>query len=231
MSTLPKRNIVVRGILLSIVLIVISLLLPALIYSHANSYSGLEKAFFLSRLLLWASVLMLYFFAIKFERQPLLHKEERHSFLFHVVSVLALIIIIFITALLVSMILKLTGLTSVRSERYLLLLKVFHYNTPLMLFGVFTAGVAEELVFRGYVLTRLQVLFKNSYLPVIISSVIFGLIHFGYGTIQNILVPMFIGAVFAVYYNRYKNILIVIIAHFLYDLLLVLLTLHFYYPH
>ena len=100
-----------------------------------------------------------------------------------------------------------------------------------MLFGVFTAGVAEELVFRGYVLTRLQVLFKNSYLPVIISSVIFGLIHFGYGTIQNILVPMFIGAVFAVYYNRYKNILIVIIAHFLYDLLLVLLTLHFYYPH
>jgi membrane protease YdiL (CAAX protease family) len=90
-----------------------------------------------------------------------------------------------------------------------------------------TAGITEELMLRAYLIPRLQLLFKNDYIPVIVSSVLFGFLHFGYGTALNIVGPMVIGLIFGFHYVRYRNIKILIIVHFLWDYLLIALKIHF----
>lgn len=42
----------------------------------------------------------------------------------------------------------------------------------------FTVGLCEELIFRGYIMTRLYAVIKNVYLDILISGVLFVLIHF-----------------------------------------------------
>lgn len=228
---LPKRKII-SGIILSLSLMMLALLIPGLAYLYIkHSYTNLEIIFFISRLLLWLCLAVMYFYSTRIEKQSfLLYDEKKYAAGFYILSIVCLIIILFIQAFLLAIILKLTGLYSDKNEKFIQLLHVFNGNKSLMIFTVLTAGIMEELMFRGYLLSRLEVIFKNKSLAIIISSVLFGLIHFGYGTLQNIIVPIFIGALFALYYSRYKNILVLIIAHFLYDLILMLLSLHHYFP-
>jgi hypothetical protein len=84
---------------------------------------------------------------------------------------------------------------------------------------MFTAGVTEELIFRVYLLQRLELLLKNSYLAIFISTVLFALLHISYGTISNVTGPFIIGLVFAIHYWKYRNIKFIIIFHFIWDLL------------
>ena len=62
---------------------------------------------------------------------------------------------------------------------------------------ILITGFTEELAIRGYLLPRLELIFNNSWTAILISSVLFGLLHFGYGTIINVIGPFFIGLVFA----------------------------------
>jgi membrane protease YdiL (CAAX protease family) len=105
------------------------------------------------------------------------------------------------------------------------MINFFRENKFLMVYTALTAGVTEELIFRGYLLPRLEMLLKNSYLAILISSLIFGLAHYGYGTIQNMLDPFVIGLVLATYYWRYRNIKVTIIFHFLWDLVGLILSI------
>jgi len=69
-------------------------------------------------------------------------------------------------------------------------------------------------------------LLKNSYLSIIISSIIFGFLHFSYGTFIQVFGTFLMGLVFAIHYNKYKNIKIVIACHFLWDLSILLIKIH-----
>ena len=229
---MPTRKIIINGITLCITLLVISLLIPHLIYSYiSHSFSNLTGIFFFSRLLIWLCLLIILLYSVKVEKHSiLLFKEVKYSVGFYILSVVSLIVILLIMSSTLGVLLKLSGLYSGKSKRFFQLLNIFNNNRWLMVFTALTAGVVEELLFRGYLLSRLQFIFNNKYLPVVISSLLFGLIHFGYGTVQNVVVPTFIGFVFALYYNRYKNIKVLIISHFLYDLILVLTALHYYFP-
>jgi uncharacterized protein len=82
---------------------------------------------------------------------------------------------------------------------------------------VITAAVCEELIFRGYLMPRLQLYFKSKWFPIIISALIFGAGHAAYGTIINTAVPLFIGLLFGWYYQQYRNIKVLILCHFLID--------------
>lgn len=77
-------------------------------------------------------------------------------------------------------------------------------------------GFYEEVVFRGLILSRLRVLCKGVVAPVIISAVLFGLLHGGQGPI-GVLQATAIGAVFASLAAWRRNVWPCIIAHSLLD--------------
>ncbi len=84
----------------------------------------------------------------------------------------------------------------------------------------FTAGYCEEAVFRGYLMTRIRLLGKfNSWtIPVIVSSVLFGIPHL-YQGFAGVVVITILGAIFSISYIRYRTIWPAIIAHFFLDFL------------
>jgi hypothetical protein len=90
----------------------------------------------------------------------------------------------------------------------------------LMLFTCLTAAFTEELMFRGYLLPRLQVLFGKPWIAIIVSSLLFGLAHAGYLNFNSVFLPFLLGIAFAVYYYKYRNIAVLIVAHFLIDFIL-----------
>lgn len=93
-------------------------------------------------------------------------------------------------------------------------------------------GIFEEFLFRGLILNTLLYKipdhsFRNKITAVVISSVLFGIIHFANlfsypelinYTIAQVFYALFIGVFLGVLYLRTKNIWIVVFYHFLYDL-------------
>jgi membrane protease YdiL (CAAX protease family) len=116
---------------------------------------------------------------------------------------------------------KLTG-TFVESEKIKELTIIFKSNSWLLLFTCLTAGITEELIFRGFLMPRLELLLKNRNLAIALSSILFGALHFGYGTLLQVIGPTCIGFAFAIHYYKYRNVKIVIICHFVWDLLVIL---------
>ena len=81
-----------------------------------------------------------------------------------------------------------------------------------------TAGIVEETVFRGYLITRLRMFGRsNSWiLPIIIASVSFGTGHSYQGVGGFILLSVY-GAMFSILFIKTKTLWPVIIAHFFQD--------------
>lgn len=81
-----------------------------------------------------------------------------------------------------------------------------------------TAGFCEEAMFRGYLMTRLRLVFKmkNWFWPVLISSIAFGACHL-YQGIPNFIVITFYGLMLSLLYIRTRSLWPGIIAHFFLD--------------
>lgn len=95
-------------------------------------------------------------------------------------------------------------------------------------FVYLTIGVSltEEFIFRGYLLNNLKSISKNSIIPVIVTSLVFGIFHVFNGNIIQVIMTSFLGLVFVLCREKIKNcsLLSLIIAHGLYDWLIVVLT-------
>jgi membrane protease YdiL (CAAX protease family) len=92
---------------------------------------------------------------------------------------------------------------------------VAHYW--LLLFCAITAGITEELICRVYLVPRLALLFKNNYMPVIVSAAIFSALHYRYFSLRETIFTFLIGVVFAAHYQKYRNIHVLILVHFMID--------------
>jgi membrane protease YdiL (CAAX protease family) len=81
-----------------------------------------------------------------------------------------------------------------------------------------TAGICEEVAFRGYLITRLKILgkAKSWIMPVIVSSIIFGSGHSYQGLGGFILLTIY-GAMFAALFIKTNSLWPCIIAHFFQD--------------
>jgi uncharacterized protein len=81
-----------------------------------------------------------------------------------------------------------------------------------------TAGIAEEIQFRGYLMYALGNLFPelNVVCILLISAVIFGFAHI-YQGIKGVITTGFIGLVYGIVYLAFGSIIPVIILHFLQD--------------
>jgi len=96
---------------------------------------------------------------------------------------------------------------------------ILHAYKPLVLFLSFTAGITEELLIRGYIFGRLEQFFKKPWVPIVLTATIFGMLHIPYGTIPNVIFPFIMGIIFSTHYYKYRNIKVLIMCHFFWDLL------------
>ena len=83
--------------------------------------------------------------------------------------------------------------------------------TPAVIVAVpVLAAVTEEVFFRGYLQPRVGI---------IASSLLFGLVHSGYGTILQLVAPFALGLLFAYLFQRTRSLWAPIAAHFTFDLI------------
>ena len=89
------------------------------------------------------------------------------------------------------------------------------------------AGACEEFVFRGYLLRQFERWWGSVWLPVVVTSVLFGGLHLyeGWGAVVEI---AGLGALYAIVAVRRGNLRSVLVAHFLQD---ALTGLFFYLRH
>lgn len=171
-----------------------------------------------SRFLIWAVLGILYLYARYGEMQPLLlWKEEKYDAFFYLKAIAGVYLLCFTSAI-IAHIPILLGL----HENNAVLLKmgaVMKQYPVLLVFSAITAGITEELVFRGYILSRLSLFFQNKHWPVLISAFLFSFMHLSYKTVSELIFTLLIGIVFGYHYQKYRNIKVVIIVHFLVDMI------------
>ena len=214
-----NRPLILLGIFVAIGLFIGALFsIKMLSFFNIKNLSD-ESSLIISRSFLWLSFFILYAYVRKIEYQKLLLWQPRKtSAIFYIISFFAIILCIFAVAIILKKVESIYGLSD-SSARLKVLLHIFRNNTPLFIFTVFTAAVIEELFFRGYLIPRLQLFFKNAYLPVIISSLLFGLAHFGFNNISQMINTACIGLITAIHFSKYRNIYILIVVHFVIDII------------
>lgn len=112
---------------------------------------------------------------------------------------------LFITILL-SLFLNLLGLNdSAKVTR-----EIQSHGLPLILLAVTLAPIGEELFFRSYLLNRIGIT---------LSTVLFAALHYGYGSVAEIVGALVFGGLFAYYMQKNKDIYACIIAHSLFNLI------------
>ncbi len=213
------------GISVAIVILFLMLLIPRLL----NSFWHLPPLnyFYLTRISIWIGCLILLLYCYKIEKQKLLFWEEKqYSFDNYFLYAAFIILITFVTVMIVGLIALVIGI-KLRNENVEAIIKLFSTNYLLIIITCVTAGITEELIFRGYILTRLYFYFKEPIIPIIFSSALFGLFHFGYGTFFNMFGPACIGLVFGFFYYKYRNIKLLMFCHFFWDFIVVLLKIKF----
>ncbi|SEK41998.1 CPBP family intramembrane glutamic endopeptidase [Ruminococcus albus] len=93
---------------------------------------------------------------------------------------------------------------------------------------ILAVGAAEELVFRGFVFSKLKNLFGKEIYAVIGSSLLFGIFHIFTGNIIQMLITAVIGFIFCLYRTKIKDctLLSLILCHGIYDAMITVWALH-----
>lgn len=220
-STKDNNYFSIRGI---VFILLFLLLITPLVASlnHFGLFRLTPATFFISRLIYWLALALLWLYAAKIEKQPvLIWKEKRYTALQYTGSFFLIFLILIIGMVLINFLYSLTGLNKT-STALADTIDILRDHFLLAVFTALTAGIVEEFIFRGYMQPRLERLLKNSSASIIISSLLFGLLHYKYGTVINVIEPFFIGLVFAVYYWKYRNIKMIIFCHFVWDIISIL---------
>jgi len=224
-------KIAFRKILFGVIALIIVLFLqPVLTWIFIRLYAlpVTSTLFLFTRLFYWVLAMGIWYYAKVIEKQHiLLWKEQKYDFIFYLISI-ALIFISVILCMAVVRIVCHFLHVNMKSDNLENAIRIFKAHKYLAVFTALTAGVTEELIFRGYLQPRLEILFKNSYVAIFVSSAIFGLLHFGFGTIINMIGPFVIGLIYAIYYQKYRNIKVLMISHFLWDIIVIFVSMNRY---
>ena len=216
-SSNPKPNYIF-GIILMTILLFSAMIIPGLIKYEFGF--GFRKMYIISRIFFWLCLFAMALYAMLVEKKHfLLWEENKQDFIFYIMAVTALIGILFAGNLIIGVISKLVFHLKTDNPKLEQMITLFKENKMLLYLTVITAGVVEELLFRGYMQPRLQAYFKKPIWPIVISSALFACMHISYGTIMQVIGPFFIGAVFALFYYKYRNIKVLVICHTLWDLM------------
>ncbi|NMH28507.1 CPBP family intramembrane glutamic endopeptidase [Flavobacterium silvaticum] len=201
-----------------IVTLTLLIAFPLLSMGSGSAKPNMERLV-ISRLIQWIFLLCLWLYTIFVERQDFLPwKKEKLSF----VKILAHAGLLYLAVIFLSLPIRIL-LDFLKPEKMSPLLTglkpILLKNWLLIPFISVTAGVIEEFLFRGYLQPRLQALIKNPVITIILTSVVFAVVHIGYGTFQNVVGPFLIGLLFSSYYWKYRNIMPLILCHCLIDII------------
>ena len=203
-------------------LMVLGIVLPFLLTPFLSMVFGSPAQSFtyrltLSRFLIWGVLGLMFLYARKAEVQRfLLWDEEAHNLGFYVASVAVLYVIIIGDG----MIAHIPYWLGLREKNVMLqkMTQVMRQYPVLLVFTAFTAGVTEEFIFRGYMISRLSLFFSNKLLPILISSLLFAAVHLGYKNAGELIFTTLFGLAFGYHYQKYRNIKVLMIVHFLWDI-------------
>ncbi|MBB6370310.1 CPBP family intramembrane glutamic endopeptidase [Chryseobacterium shigense] len=206
------------GILFSFVLLAAVMLYSFPLIYCITGIKGLTSAYlFYSRIILWVVLALVFLYNLFIEKNSfLLWKEKQYSVMFYLKAVIILYLICAFGGSFLNFIIQVFTHENV-SRKLVRIASLLKNNYFLIVSICLTAGIVEELLMRGYIQPRIEKIYNNPYPGIFISAVLFGILHSTYGTLGQVLVPFFIGTVFAVFYKKYSNIKILIICHFMYD--------------
>jgi membrane protease YdiL (CAAX protease family) len=200
------------------ILLTLALLVAALFSGSFFPTESLVSKFLLTRIFSWLALLIVMAYAVKVEKRPfLVLQEQTYKLGKSLLLALGVVAVVAVGAIAISVILKSLGF-SAQSAQAEKIIQVIASNIWLLIFTCVTAGVTEELLFRGYLFSRLALLFRSSWLAVVVSSLLFAAFHAGFGTLVQFLNPLYIGLIFTLFYRKYSNIKIPIIIHIIIDL-------------
>jgi membrane protease YdiL (CAAX protease family) len=192
---------------------------PFLLLLTEPLFPGYLRYGYLKKLIIWIWLMALFLIVTKIEKKEfLIWKDGSRSLWFYIISVICLFALVMLASAFQLLLPKL-GFKIIPSPFLREMILYLQTHPFLLVLTCITAGVVEELIFRGYLIPRFCILFRNKYPAVIVSALLFGLVHAGYGTFLNMFVPFLLGLIFGVYYLKYKNLTPLIICHFLIDLL------------
>jgi len=206
------------GIVITFVLLAFSIFYSIpIINLFFQSKTITAQIFFYNRLSLWFVLLLVLIYNFFIENRSFFVWEDRkYSVGFYFTWVISLYLICVIGGAFLNAIIMLITHEKV-SDKLLQLRSVFKNNYFLIFFTCLTAGVIEELLMRAYIQPRIEKIYNSPALGIIVSSLLFGILHSTYGTIGQVVIPFFIGIVFSLFYKKYSNIKILIICHFMFD--------------
>ena len=211
------RSIQIGTASIVIMLLFVSIVGRMVMPSITGSTKMTTESVIISLLLDWVMLLLVWLYSCKIEKQSLLlWAETDYPILFHLKAVLGIFAVFFAITIPVLIIMQLLHLVKV-SPKIAEIKSIVRDHKVLLFMVPVTAGVVEEFIFRGYLLPRMEIIFKNSYAAIIVSSLLFGLLHYSYGTVMNVVGPMLLGFVFTIFYWKYHNITVPIFCHFLWD--------------
>jgi membrane protease YdiL (CAAX protease family) len=182
-----------------------------LFISKPLSYGAKDVIF---RIIIWLFLGAIYLSAAKIEKKPfLLWDEERYTVDFYVLSVIVLLGV----STILGAIIGIPFNHSINERFHHQVQLMDHLSKPVKYIGVVTAAFCEELIFRGYLIPRLHLFFKNIWYPIVISALLFSFCHLGYQTMFYVFYTLAVGLLFGYHYQKYRNIKVLILFHFLWD--------------
>ena len=165
----------------------------------------------------WIFLGFVFLIATKIENTKfLLWKEIKGKWYFYIISIVSIFAGAVIVGIATPMIFKALNI-SISQDVLESVTNFYCESKVLLIFGCLTAGVVEELIYRGYLMPRLEILFKHSWVVIVLSSLIFGIAHVSNLSLIGVVVPTLIGLIFSYHYYKYRNIVVLIIVHFLID--------------
>jgi len=212
------------GIVLTFVLLASAILYSIPIINKFFNYKTLTAdLFFYSRLALWMVLLLIFSYNFFIEnRSFFVWEDQKYTLRFYLMAVVGLYSTVLIGGAFINAAIMILTQEKI-SDKIVQLQSLFKNNYFLIIFTSLTAGIVEELLMRAYIQPRIEKIYNSPVLGVIISSLLFGILHLTYGTMGQVAVPFFIGLVFAAFYKQYSNIKILIICHCMYDFISLML--------
>ena len=96
----------------------------------------------------------------------------------------------------------------------------------LFVYYIISVSFSEEFLFRCYLLSRFKKICNSSIVPILATSLLFGLFHIFNGNVLQVIVTSFIGLILVLCREKIKDcsLLSLIIAHGIYDWLILFLS-------
>lgn len=166
----------------------------------------------------WIFLGLVFLIVFKIEKSSiLLWKETKRKWYFYPLSVISVFLGAVAVAIIVPLVFNILQIP-VKQEVLDSVANFYCVDIKLLIFGCLTAGVVEEFIYRGYLMPRIEILINNKWAVIVLSSLLFGIAHVSNFSLIGVVVPTLIGFVFSFHYYKYKNITVLMVAHFLIDL-------------